>query len=533
MSDSQPVLFPDFVADHQQFGQATYPIAVIELGTTAIRMAIGQTDGVTGVQILEQLVRGVSLGKDTFTQREIRRQTLQQCVDVLKSYRRKLEEYQCTNPNHIRVVATSAVREAQNRMVFLDRVYTATGFVVEPIDDAEIARVTYLGIRPLLEKSDELRDATTMLMEVGGGNTDILLLDGKDILLSHAYRLGSLRLQQMLRQYNASHDQSGNIMTGQIDRTMEQIREALPRNSRIELLALGGDVRFASKLLQLETANSQITRIPVDALSTLTHKLTQLSVDQISRRYHLELTQAETLVPALLTYLRAASMLRADDLLVTQFNLRDALLNGMLQTADWSEDFREQIVRSARELARRFTVDLNFSEHVAKLSSQIFWSLQSIHQMDSRCETILYVAALLHECGMFVSSSAYHKHSFYLITNSELFGLSSLDHRLVALVARYHRRALPKASHDAFAQLQLDDRVLVSQLAAILRIARCLNHSRNQRIIAPEFQIERQRFIVQATTGSGDLSLEQLELRQNSTLFEDTFGLDILLRQQD
>ncbi|MEZ6062021.1 MAG: exopolyphosphatase [Planctomycetaceae bacterium] len=532
MTERQPVLFPDFVPEPPR-PASTYPIAVIELGTSAIRMAIGQTDGVSGVKSLEQLVRGVSLGKDTFTRREIQRETMLQCIDVLKSYRRKLEEYQCTNPQDIRVVATSAVREATNRMAFLDRIYTATGFAVEPIDDAEIARVTYLGIRPLLETSAELRDSTIMLMEVGGGHTDVLLLEGKTILLSHAYRLGSLRLQQMLRQYNASRDQAASIMSGQIDRTLEQIRESLPKTSRIELLALGGDMRFAARLLQLDISNSRIVHMPTADLAKLTHKLLQLSVDQISRRYHLELTQAETLVPALLANLRAAQMLNAEYLLVTPFNLRDALLQGMLRTADWSEDFRDQIIHSARVLARRYGVDVAYAEHVANLSRRLFQSLQtlqSLHNLDIHSEIILYVAAMLHEVGLFVSSSAYHKHSYYVINNSELFGLSASDQRLVALVARYHRRAMPKATHQEFAQLSRDDRVLVSRLAGILRVALSLDHSRSQRIRDIECSIERKRFIIRTPAQAGDLAMERLELRQNASLFEDVFGLSVLLR---
>ncbi len=532
MSDRQPVLFPDFVPDPPR-AAATYPIAVIELGTSAIRMAIGQTDGVSGITSLEQLVRGVSLGKDTFTRREIQRETMLQCIDVLKSYRRKLEEYQCTNTRHIRIVATSAVREATNRLAFLDRIYTATGFAVEPIDDAEIARVTYLGIRPLLERNAELRDSTIMLMEVGGGNTDVLLLEGKTILLSHAYRLGSLRLQQMLRQYNASREQAASIMSGQIGRTLEQIHESLPKTSRIELLALGGDMRFAARLLQLDISNSRIVHLPTAELSRLTHKLLQLSVDQISRRYHVELTQAETLVPALLTNLRAAQMLNAEHLLVTPFNLRDALLQGMLQTADWSEDFRDQIVHSARELARRYGVDIDRAEHVADLTRTLFRSLQALqnlHHLDAHSEIILYVAAMLHEVGLFVSSSAYHKHSYYVISNSELFGLSSGDHRLVALVARYHRRAIPKATHQEFAELSRDNRVLVMRLAAILRVALALDHSRSRRIRDIECSVERKRFVIRTPAQAGELAMERLELRQNASLFEDVFGMSVLLR---
>ena len=524
---SQPSEIP---AERRPSG-IVFPMAVIELGTSAIRMAIGETDGVSGVRMLEQLVRGVSLGKDTFTRREIKRETLLQCVNVLKSYRRKLEEYQCINPQHIRVVATSAVREATNRMAFLDRIYTSTGFIVEPIDDAEIARVTYLGIRPLLEREPELRDAMTLLMEVGGGNTEILLLRGRNIIHSQSYRLGSLRLQQMIKQYHAARDQTLSIMHGQIDRALEQLRDVIPQYGNIELLALGGDVRFAAKTLQLDVADADVIRVPLPKLRRLTNELSQLSVEQIMSKHHLELTQAETLLPALLTHVRMARMLNADHLLVTGFNLRDALLQGMMQPADWSEDFREQIIRSAEELARKFQLDLDHSQHVAELSGQIFRALRPVHQMDVRCETILYVAALLYEAGLFVSTPSYHKHSYYLIINSEIFGLNSLDHKLVALVARYHRRAAPKPTHEAFAELDRDSRVVLSRLSSILRIAIALAQSRSQRIREMDCAVEKTRLIIRARGRTGDLSMEQLELRQNAGFFEDVFGLSVLLRE--
>ncbi|MEQ9408525.1 MAG: exopolyphosphatase [Fuerstiella sp.] len=508
-----------------------YPMAVIELGTSAIRMAIGETDGVSGVRILEQLVRGVSLGKDAFTQREIRRETLSQCVAVLKSYRRKLEEYQCTDPKYIRVVATSAVREAANRMAFLDRIYTSTGFAVDLIDDAEIARLTYLGIRPRLEREPDLREAMTLLMEVGGGNTEILLLRGKNILHSQSYKLGSLRLQQMIKQYHAARDQAVNIMNGQIDRTLEQLRDVIPQHGEIALLALGGDVRFAARALQVDIAASDVVRVSLRKLQRLTTELSNLTVEQIMRYHHLELSQAETLVPALLANVRMGQMLGTDHLLVTGFNLRDALLQGMLQSADWSEDFREQIVRSAEELGRKFQVDLDHSQHVANLATQIFRALHTEHQMDIRCETILYVAALLHEAGLFINTSAYHKHSFYLISNSEIFGLNSNDHKLASMVARYHRRAAPKPSHQEFAGLDRDSRVILSRLAGILRVAICLAHSRSRRIRELDCTVEKNRLVIRARGRTGDLSMEQLELRQNSGLFQDVFGLSVLLRE--
>ena len=521
---------PDVVVEPVRAVNA-FPLAVIELGTSAIRMAVGESDGSSRVRVLEQLVRGVSLGKDTFTQGEIQRKTLQEAIKVLKSYRRKLKEYQCSDPKHIRIVATSAVREATNRIEVLDRIYTATGLSVEMIDDAEIARVTYLGVRPLLQNEATLTDAVTVVAEVGGGNTEVLVLKGKDIVHSQPYRLGSLRLQQMIMQSQTTRSRMGSIMTGQIDRTLEPLLDIVPKNRTVEYVALGGDMRFAAKVLGVELQTSGLSRIAVEDLDKLTTKLLSLTVDRIMRKYHLELSQAETLVPALLANLRLARLLGCSQLLITGLNLRDALLQGMLRSNDWSTDFCEQIVNSAGELARKFQVDLPHARHVAELARTLFRSLQSEHRMDARCETLLYIAALLHELGLFVGVSGYHKHSHYLISHSELFGLNDQDQQLVAMIARYHRRAAPKPTHELFARLDRDNRVVVSRLAGILRVAVALDHTGSQRVRDIECTIERHRLVVTVRNSAGDLSLERMELRQKALLLEDTFGLGVLLRE--
>lgn len=512
-------------------GTQVFPLAVIELGTSAIRMAIGESDGSPSVRVLEQLVRGVSLGKDTFTTGEIQRKTLQECIRVLRSYRRKLKEYQCSDPKHIRVIATSAVREATNRLEVLDRIYIATGFAVELIDDAEISRVTYLGVRPLLQEDAVLSDATTVVAEVGGGNTEVLVLKGKDIVHAQPYRLGSLRLQQLVLQSQAVRSRAGAIMIGQIDRTVEPLMDLIPKGRSAELVALGGDMRFAAKLLGIDLQKTGLTRIPVTEIEKLTNKLLSMTVDRIMQKYHIEMSQAETLVPALLANLRLAQLLNTQHVLITGFNLRDALLQGMLRTNDWSTDFCEQIINSAVELARKYQVDLPHARHVAELARKLFRALQAEHRMDVRCETLLYTAALLYETGLFVGLSGYHKHSYYLIMNSELFGLNSLDHQLVAQIARYHRRAAPKPTHEFFARLDRDSRVIVSRLAGLLRVAVALDHTGTQRIRDIECSIEKQRFVLTVTNLAGDLSLERMELRQKTSLFEDTFGLGVLLRE--
>ena len=149
--------------------------------------------------------------------------------------------------------------------------------------------------------------------------------------------------------------------------------------------------------------------------------------------------------------------------------------------------------------------------------------------MPQRNEVLLYIAALLHEVGLFVSNRSHHKHSMYLIRNSELFGLGKKDLLLAALVARYHRRASPQPTHEGYATLERDERVAVSKMAAILRLAVALDESRSQRIHEVICSREDSRLVISVPMVE-DLSLEQLSLKQNGSMFEETYGMPVLLR---
>jgi len=168
--------------------------AVIDIGTSSIRMAIAQIDASGVVSRLETLSQAVSLGRDTFTRGSIDAKTTEQCVSILRSYRAHLREFEITNPEEVRVVATSAVREAANRLSFLSRIYVATGFRIHAIDEAEVNRITYSGVQPLLVSEPRFANGCALITEVGGGSTQVLVAQAGDVSFAHTYRLGSLRL---------------------------------------------------------------------------------------------------------------------------------------------------------------------------------------------------------------------------------------------------------------------------------------------------------------------------------------------------
>jgi len=505
-------------------------VAVIDIGSTSIRMAIAEIQSNGQVQTLESLQQAVSLGKDSFTRGYIDAEATDECVAVLRSFQEILQQYRINDENQIRAVATSAVREASNRDAFLDRIYVATGINVDVIDEAETNRITYLAVRGLLNREPSLNQGETLIVEVGGGNTEALLLKQGQVTYSHTYHLGSLRLREMLEDYRAPVVELPEIMKIHIDRAVDQIRRRLSLKGAIKMLALGGDIRFACSRLLSDWGPKALARLSLPDLDRLSREILSRSVDDLVRRYHLSYPDAETLGPALLIYVRLARAFRLRQIFVGSGTLRDGLMWEMAIREAWTEEFHEQIVHSALQIGRKYSFDEPHALHVAELCRKMFAALRREHRLAPRFETILIVAALLHDIGLFISNRSHHKHSMYLILNSDMFGLGARDLELVGMVARYHRRALPRSTHEGSANLDRHSRVAVSKMASILRLADALDSGHVQRIRNVEFTVEPGQFVI--TVGDeGNLMLERYALQQKASMFEQVYGMSVILRQ--
>jgi exopolyphosphatase/guanosine-5'-triphosphate,3'-diphosphate pyrophosphatase len=506
------------------------PVAVIDIGATSIRMAIAELHDNGSVHLLSTLAQAVNLGRDAFSKGVIDKGTIEECVRVLRSYKRVLAEYELSRPDQIRVVATSAVRESMNKLAFQDRIYTATGLQIEVIDEAEVSRITYLGIQPLLKGDPRFSEWGTMVIEVGGGSTEVLILQKCDVQFSQTYRLGSLRLRETVEAYQTSRTTVRHIMETQMRRVIEQVAQHINRGEIKHLVALGGDMRFAAHQLAGEVGTDGMVRLKVDQLEQLTNTILDLNEDKIVHRYHISFPDAGTLGPALLAYVQMAKAFHLDEIHVANINLRDGMLTEMAARGALNEDFRNQVVRSAIELGRKFDFAEAHARHVAKLCKILFQGLREEHHLEPRFELLLTVAALLHEIGLYVGPSGYHKHSMYLILNSELFGLSRTDVMLIGLTARYHRKTSPKPTHIGFTQLDRDQRIAVVKMAALLRLADALDASHSQRLHELWFAREGSRLVISLPQVE-DLALEQLALKQTGSLFEETYGMSVLLRK--
>ncbi|MEM6365543.1 MAG: Ppx/GppA phosphatase family protein [Planctomycetota bacterium] len=504
-------------------------IAVIDIGATSIRMAVAELHADGRTRTLETLMQPVDLGRDAFESRRLSRKGIERATTILRRFRRLLREYGVEDSGDIRVVATSAVREASNRVAFIDRVYVATGLDVEPIDEAEVNRITYMGITPQLMSLRETAENKSIVMEVGGGSTELLIIRGGNVLHSDSFRLGALRLLQTLDASGVHGRRWIELLETHVRRILIRIADQIRTDKSLHLIAIGGDIRFAAKRLIPDWDQKSLVKLPIDRLEALTTEVLTMGEDAVVQRFGATFVEAETLAPALLSYTLLARHFDLSHVMASGINLRDGLIADMQTGGDWTPQFRQQIIRSALSLGRKFDVDEPHARSVAELTRQLFEQLTDEHQLDSRHEVMLYVAALLHEVGLYINVRSNHKHSLYLIRNSELFGLSQHELLLVALVARYHRRASPQPGHDGYGSLERSDRVAVSKMASLLRIAIALDDTRSGRIREIACRVQSKRMVIEVPSVD-DVSLEQLAMRTQSGLFQDVYGLPVLLR---
>ncbi len=505
-------------------------IAVLDMGASAIRLVVAEAFPGSELRIVEEVSKGLLLGRDTFSSGRIRAETIEAALVAIEGFGKIMKSY---GVSRLRAVATSAVREASNGDIFLDRIAGRTGITFEAINEGEESRLVYLALKNELGKHAVFKGARTLLVEVGGGSTSLTLLNRGEPDRSGVYALGSVRLRQRLDLSSHGHDLQVALLKRYVANVIEEIRLEIPLRRVTHMSAIGGDVRFAAAQI-LDADPHSIREIPRDAFLAFCDEVEQLDEDGLVERFRLPAVEADTLMPALLIYRALLLETSVKRLVVSEASLRaGALLDlGTPDGALGAGEFDQQVLASADALGRRYRYDQPHGRHVAELSARLFDELREEHRLGNRERLLLQVAALLHDIGVYVSLRAHHKHSQYLISSSQIFGLSDDETAIVANIARYHRGGAPQRSHLPYIALDRDDRLVVDKLAAILRLANAFDAEHLQRVRDVKVRRTDQTWIL-VLEGTGDLTMERMAAQARLDMLSATFGRHVVIQTAD
>jgi exopolyphosphatase/guanosine-5'-triphosphate,3'-diphosphate pyrophosphatase len=504
-------------------------LAAIDIGASSIRMDIAEVTPEGRLRILDSLKKGVQLGKDTFTEGFLREESIRAAAEALRDFKKIMDTYGVVR---YRAVATSAVREASNSDMILDRILMSTGLDVEVIDGSEENRLTYSAVLESLRGGPDLGHGQTLLVEVGGGSADLTLLSEGEILQSGTFPLGSIRLWAGVGNAARSHAREIQALKSQIAKIVTTVTRTLPIQKAVNYVAVGGDVRLVARIATEAGHDRGALTVSRDRFVDLVDSIARLTVDQLVRQYSISYLDAETLVPAVLAY---AAMLRAtsaQEVIVSDASIRLGVLLDLMPVAekDRLTNLRHQILSAARGLGKKYQFDEAHADRVCALAELLFDCLKNEHPLTDLHRLYLQVAALLHDIGLFISARSHHRHSHYLISQSDLFGLKRKELEIIGNIARYHRRALPQRGHAPFVALERDERMLVSKLGAILRVANSLDREHRQKLADLKVSREGNQIVLLAGNLS-DLTLERLALATRSDFFFQVFGRKIVLRE--
>jgi len=500
--------------------------ALIYMGAASISLIIGDRAVDGTVTPLEFLDKPLPAARDIFRTGTVSRSTMEQAAAILRDFMQSVREYGIPSPR-VRLYTTNILSEATNPEVFLNRLQVASGCDVRLLDEGEMTRLIYLAALRLLKQNSALADGMTMVSHIGPGNTRALYFKKGRIAAYTSYRLGIFRAREAVTAIEeAENPRRLAHFEEQIKGVVDHLAQDFSGVKIQHHVAIGAEIQSVAPHISPEKHGA--CSITEDQLSGFTEDLALLTPDQIVRRLHVHYTGSEGIVPALQTNLALARRFGDDLIHVPARDFQRDLILDLMSESALTSTFQEEIISSAQELAKKYKTDHKHAEHVASFAQQIFRELRHLHALEPKHEMLLRVAAVLHEVGMFVSAREHHKHSMYLIQNTELFGISTEDRTIVALLARYHRRYNPEANHPSFSELAREERMVVFKLAAMLRIADALDRSHSQRIKTIHLRPQGNQLLIQ-TPGVDDTTVEQLAINAKCDLFREIFGYEVVL----
>jgi exopolyphosphatase/guanosine-5'-triphosphate,3'-diphosphate pyrophosphatase len=487
--------------------------------------------GPDGASSLEKLQRAVPLGKDCFSKGRIETRTINLAIEVLRGYQQIMEPYDI---HMLRAVATSAVREAANQELFLDRVYMATGIAVEVITAAEEDRLIYAAVRDAFRAEDLDTDEDALIVEQGAGSLEIAMTRRAEIVSASAYPLGTLRLANAVSGEHRSSPESLELMKRYLGSSIDEIEHTFPLEKTRHFIIVGADARFAADRLLKGESNQRVRSLGREEFLRFARDTARMRPEQIARKYRRAVEECESVAPALLTYSELLKRCPAQDVLVPNVSMRDGLILDLIAetTGQRLTEIDAQVYASAENIGRRYQFDERHAHHVADMAGVLFDALASEHGLGRRERRLLRVAALLHDIGLFISTNSHHKHSEYIIGASDIFGVRAEERAIVACVARYHRRSLPVVTHIGYAALTRSDRATVSKLASLLRIADALDRSHSHRVELIACELKADELVLRLRCAD-DLALERMAMRSKGNMFEEVFGRKVVLQMEN
>ena len=501
--------------------------AAIDIGSNSTRMLAADVTPGVPPRILAQDRQVTRLGESVFRSGAVSEEAITLACTVLA---RMAEQYRKLDVVGVRAVATAAIRDTRNPAEFLERTSQAVGTPVETISGREEARLIHLGVASRWPHPHK----RLLLIDIGGGSAEIVAAEDGRMREAVSKPLGALRLREMFVEADPPAPLELHRMQEYIEEKLLGLAERFgpgPWDRAIATSATASAVVCAvNRIPRARRDEADRHRASAAEVRKLQAKLTLLDVAGRRKVTGIGPSRAEIIVPGTMVLRVLLETFELPSVYFSLAGVRDGIVADLAARGvgrELSALSREQR-REVERVSRKYAVPLAHSRKVAELAHALFTGLHPLHELAPNYGRLLQAAAYLHDVGHYVNDASHHKHSYYLVANSDLSGFTSRERELIANLSRYHRKAMPVAAHANLQALGAEEKRALLLLAPLLRLADNLDRRHEQRVRALECRVKDGQVEIRLE-GSGDIDLERWAAERAGGAFREVYGKALAL----
>src|SRR5271154_5055240 len=499
--------------------------AAIDIGSNSVRLKISRLHAGRLKEIHED--REVTrLGEGVFSTGLLSPEAMTQTVRVLRRFSRVMQE---CGTDSVRVVATAALRDARNSRTFLEWVRSTTGWTIEIVSGLEEARLIHLGI----VSAGRLGARRVLLVDLGGGSCEVTRSREGDLRDTVSLPRGAVRLTGELLRHDPPRKSELKRLSEFVAREMTRVQARI-KSARVgAVIATSGTAAaLAGVAWHMAGKRRPTTYAPRETIRRIAKQISRQSLEQRKKVPGIGPRRAEIICAGAVAYAELLERFHLPGFRYSALGLRDGILAQMAAEYDRSTRSGRAIESERGESIKRavehYRVDLHHALHVRDSALQLFSALKSVHQLPLEYREWLSAAAMLYEVGDYVNRNGHHRHTYYIIANSEILGYTPQQRRIIGSIARYLGKSRPTPGDGPMSTLSPEEQENVQKASALLRIARALNMGRSQSVGKVAVSARNGRVAMKLIPrGKASVDLEVWSIEKDRSYFREVFGREL------
>lgn len=502
--------------------------AAIDAGSNELSLKIYQISKKNGIQELDHIRHAIELGSDSYKYHKIRSEHVNEMCDVLNQFSEKMKEYGVTDYT---AYATSAIREASNCVLILDQIRLRTGIQVKILSNSEQRFLCYKAIATNVNAFQKIIQKDTAIVDVGSGSIQISLFQNGCLRQTQNIKLGSLRIRELLSSMENQADNFRNLISECIDNEMITFSELFLQDNKIEQVIATGDQ--LNLFLHIMSRKPDKNHIHAKDLDSFFNSLLKRPLEELTRQVAYPKEQVSLLIPTAMIFHKIFELTSAKDIYFSDVTLCDGI------AVEYAErkiklrsghDFSNDILCSAKYIAKRYHCNHAHCENVSYLALSLFDSIRKLHGLGKRERLLLEIAIILHNCGDFIDMNHSRENSYNIIMSTEIIGLSHSEREVIAQIVRYTPETFPRFSDSVNYEKQTTY-ITLSKLFAIFVIANAMDKSHKQKFSDVKISL-KQNILTISTNTVDDITLEYGLFEEKANFFEEVYGIKPCIKQK-